>query len=128
MRRSVALLTLSLLGPRLLWGQHVSPERLPLIEQFRMGFFVHDRIVAALPGYVGFANGTYQLSVSWQAYVYAYDVRCDAETCHIESVGQIDGDYVVTGCATATFGGASGVAPPPEARGLLTPAPRAVHH
>ena len=54
MLRSAALLTLLPLAPRLLGSQQVSPDRLPLAEQFQMHYFIHDSIVAALPGYVGF--------------------------------------------------------------------------
>jgi hypothetical protein len=52
--RSAALLMLLLLGSSRVWGQRVSPDSLPLSEQFRMHYFIHDSIVVALPGYVGF--------------------------------------------------------------------------
>jgi hypothetical protein len=44
------------LMPSALPARQVSPDRMSLSEQFDMRYFVHDRIVAALPGYVGFED------------------------------------------------------------------------
>jgi hypothetical protein len=56
MLRAFVVSMIMFLASGRLQGQQRSPDRLPLAEQFRMHYFIHDSIVAALPGYVGFAS------------------------------------------------------------------------
>ena len=48
------LVTLLLVGSSSVSAQNVSPDSLPLSEQFRMHYFIEDSIIAVLPGYVDF--------------------------------------------------------------------------